>query len=272
MTSRRAVHTFVAFVLCAAPASAQTDSDRTPALAEPDFTLSALPTSLRLPAGQFAFRLTHRFARPIAAGSFGDFVSDFFGFDSSAQIGIEVRYGVAPGTQVLVHRTNDRAIQFYGQHQVHRQQDSMFVALDAFLAVEGANNFRQDYAQAAGAVVSHRFGEQGAVYVQPTFVRHVVPDDPEVEDEERDAFLLGVGGRVRLGLSKVYLVAEAAPRLSGYDNGVHHVSVGIERRAGGHVFQLNVSNSLGTTLRQLASGGPASSDWFIGFNLTRKFY
>jgi len=35
---------------------------------EPDFTLITLPTTLRLPQGKFAFRLTHRFSRSLADG------------------------------------------------------------------------------------------------------------------------------------------------------------------------------------------------------------
>src|SRR5262245_30031577 len=102
------------------PASAaQTQGEPDPDLkfnpGQPDFTLSALPTTLRLPSHKFVFRLTHRFTRPIASGSVGDFFADLFGFDSSSKVGLELRYGLRPGTQVSVHRTNDRAIQFLGQ-------------------------------------------------------------------------------------------------------------------------------------------------------------
>ena len=90
-------------LLIAAPAAAQTAAaapSNPPAqdpsvdlqvnVAQPDFTLSALPTTLRLPKGKFSFRLTHRFTRPIAEGDVGDFFADFFGFDSSARIGLEL--------------------------------------------------------------------------------------------------------------------------------------------------------------------------------------
>ncbi len=216
-----------------------------------DFTLGALPTTLRLPAGEFAFRLTHRFARPIAAGSAGDFFADFFGFDSSAQIGFEVRYGVLTGTQAAIDRTNNRAIQFLGQHQMLRQDDRRPLSADVVVAIEGANNFSEDFAPTIGGVVSHRLADRAVVYAQPLFVFHAEPDDPELTDR-RHAFVLGLGARLRLGASRTYVVVEAAPRLAGYDAGVDHVSVGIERRAGGHVFQFNISNALGTTFRQIA--------------------
>ena len=43
-----------------------------------------------------------------------------------------------------------------------------------------------------------------------------------------------------------------------------HLSVGIGKVVGGHAFQLNVSNSLGSTFGQVAQGG-SEDDWFIGF-------
>ena len=72
--------------------------------AEPDFTLIALPTSLRVPKFKSAFRVTHRFGRPLN-GDFGDVAGDLFGLDSGAQIGLEYRFGILPNGQIGVHRT-----------------------------------------------------------------------------------------------------------------------------------------------------------------------
>jgi hypothetical protein len=49
------------------------------------------------------------------------------------------------------------------------------------------------------------------------------------------------------------------------------MTFGIEKRAGGHSFQLNFSNDLGTTPAQVARGQQLDG-WFIGFNISRKFY
>ena len=49
-------------------------------------------------------------------------------------------------------------------------------------------------------------------------------------------------------------------------------SFGFEWRVGGHAFQLSFSNAHGTTPAQVARGQQGVRDWFIGFNLTRKFY
>ena len=50
------------------------------------------------------------------------------------------------------------------------------------------------------------------------------------------------------------------------------MSFGLEGRAGGHLFQLNVSNGFGTTLGQVASGAFSTDHWYIGFNMARKFF
>ena len=47
---------------------------------------------------------------------------------------------------------------------------------------------------------------------------------------------------------------------------------GIEKRLGGHSFQLNFSNSIGSTIGQMARGAGGNEDWYLGFNISRKFY
>lgn len=248
--------------------STEPDPDLRVNWAQPDFTLSALPTTLRMPAGKFTFRLTHRFARPIASGSAGDFFADFFGFDSSARVGFELRYGLRPGTQVALHRTNDRAIQVLGQHQLLNVHHRGAVTVDALFGVEGANNLSEEFSGTIGANIAHEFGERGAVYAQPIFVSNTNPATAGA----RNTTLLGLGARLRLGQSRAYVVVEAAPQIAGYREGVDHVAIGIEKRAGGHMFQFTIANSLGTTMRQIARGGPHRDDWFVGFNLTRRFF
>ena len=88
---------------------------------------------------------------------------------------------------------------------------------------------------------------------------------------DNNTLAVGFGARARLR-SAMYAVAEITPRLSGHDPGVSQISFGIEGRAGGHNFQINISNGAGTTLGQIASGAFNNDNWFIGFNLARKFF
>lgn len=234
---------------------------------QPDFTLAALPTTLRMPARKWAFRVTHRFTRPLGQGDFGDLASDFFGFDSGAQIGLEVRYGLLPGTQVGVHRTSDRTIELFAQHNVLNQRDGAPIGFDALVTVEGRNNFREQYQTGVGGVISRELARHVALYAEPVWVANTNRSGTG----PNGTMLLGLGGRLRIRPS-TYLVAEISPRLGGYDPGVDQVSFGIESRAGGHLFQINVSNGFGTTLGQIARGGISNDDWYIGFNIARKFF
>jgi hypothetical protein len=269
-TSTRLAFT-LAFALCsAAPLVAQ--SDATLHLAEPDFTLVNLPTSLRLPPLGAAFRVTHRFLRPLKCGACGEsLIEEAFGIDSGAVIGLEVRFGVVPGGEVAIHRARvDKSIQFLGQYGLARQSDVMPVELAALVSVEGTNNFRDEYSPVVGVILTRLFGERGAVHVEPLFVGNSNLFTAGTQDDS--TFMLGLGGRVRVTPS-VYLVGEVTPRLSGYKPGATLGSFAIEKRVGGHVFQLNFSNYFGgTTLRQIAQGAPNADQWYMGFNISRKFF
>lgn len=253
------------------PASPEPSEARVNA-SQPDFTLVALPTTLRVPLHKSAFRVTHRFTRPLGQGDFGDLASDFFALDSSGQIGLEYRFGIVPGGQVGIHRTNDRTIEFFGEYSLLQQGERWPLGVAAFASVDGTNNFRDTYSPALGAVISRELGRHGAVYVEPIWV-----NNSNIEDlvDDNDTFMVGVGGRFRVRPT-VYVVLEVTPRVAGFDPGTHQASFAIEKRVGGHSFQLNFSNGFGTTMGQIARGGPKAAngdtDWYMGFNISRKFF
>ena len=243
-------------------------SDRAVNPSQPDFTIIGLPTTLKIPRFASAFRVTHRFTRSLGSGDFGDLARDFFGFDSGAQIGLEYRFGILSGTQIGIHRTSDRTIQFFLQHHLVGQGRSP-VGVDVIATAEGTNNFRDRYSPAIGAVISRTLGRHGALYVHPIWVNNTNAFPSDLVNDN-DTVIFGVGGRLRV-LPTVYLVGEAVPR-AGYEPNTTHASFGIEKRAGGHSFQINFSNGFGTTLGQLAQGGNGSDNWYIGFNISRKFF
>jgi hypothetical protein len=118
------------------------DDDREVDPVEPDFVVVSVPTQARMPRGGWAFRVTHRFSRPLGDGSLGDLARDFFGFDSGGLIGLEMRHGIARATQVGVHRTSDRTIALFGQRDLRRAEDAPF-GFALYAAVEGLDNFTQ---------------------------------------------------------------------------------------------------------------------------------
>lgn len=252
------------------PAASQDDPDRDVNLAQPDFSLASLPTTLRVPRHKSAFRITHRFGRPLGAGDFGDLVGDLFGLDSGALIGLEYRFGIFRGAQVGIHRTSNKTIQFFGQYNLRNQRAGAPFGVDVYLSAEGTNNFRDSYSPGIGVLLSRELDSRAAVYIEPFWVNNTNAL-PDILVDDNDTVIVGFGARVRIRPT-VYAVFETAPRVTGFDPGVSHVSVGIEKRSGGHNFQLNVSNGFGTTLADIARGGLNRDDWYLGFNISRKFF
>jgi hypothetical protein len=236
-------------------------------LAEPDFRVLNLPSTLRLPVHGSSFQLTHRFNGNLRQGSFSENASNLFGLDQGAVVGFDYRFGVARHLQAAVYRTGlDKTVLFHGKYDAVRQGDSIPVSLSALVSVEGADNFQERYSPALGVVVSRMVADRLAVYATPVWVHNTAAS----VDIDRDTVFVGIGARVRVS-STVYLVGEVAPRVGGYSPDQPAFGFAIEKRAGGHLFQLNFNNGQGTTFAQLARGGFANS-LYLGFNLARKFF
>jgi hypothetical protein len=252
--------------------------------AEPDFEVVNLPTNLRAPRHKLSFRLTHRFARELGEGDFSDLVADLFGFDGGAQIGLGLRFGLFRGTQLGIYRTSDRTIQLFARQELLRQDGSP-VGLSLSASIEGLSNFGlsdpgieplHEFSPSLGIVLSRKLGTRGAVYVVPSWVGNTrtVPSAPGDDD---GTLVLGLGARLRLTRAMA-LVGEYHPRLAGYRGDLGSgdpdslATFGVEWTVGGHAFQINFSSTLGTTPAQVARGAQGLDGWFIGFNLSRKFY
>jgi hypothetical protein len=236
-------------------------------LAEPDYRVITLPTTMLLPRNGWSFDLTHRFAGNLANRSFADNLRSLFGIDDGATVGIEFRYAFVPRVQTAVFRTTfDRTIQIHGKYDAVRQSGPSPVSVSALLSVEGIDNFTEHYAPAAGVVVSRTVSDVFAMYVAPI----VVHNSAARIGDTRTTFQLGLGTRLRLRPT-VYVVGEVNPRLAGYQPGHPAFGFAIEKRAGGHMFQLNFTNTSSTTYAQVARGGFPES-LHLGFNLARKFF
>ena len=247
--------------------AAADDDDTAPVLAEPDFRVLNLPSTLRLPVHGSNFQLTHRFNGNLRRGTLGGNAGNLFGLDQGAAVGFEYRFGIARHLQAAVYRTAiDKTFQFYGKYDAFRQGGSSPVSLSALVSVEGADNFQERYSPGVGLVVSRTVADRLALYATPVWVHNTAA----LLNLDRDTFFVGVGGRVRVS-GTVYVVAEVAPRTGGYRPDEHAYGFGIEKRAGGHMFQLNFNNGQGTTFGQLARGGSPNS-LYLGFNLARKFF
>ena len=223
---------------------------------QPDFTLINLPTGLRLPQWKSAFRVTHRFTRPLGEGDFGNLAADFFGLDSGAVIGLEFRMGIVPGGQVGFYRTNDRTIQLSGQYDLKQQSDSFPLGLAAYFSIDGTNNFKDSYSPAVGLIVTREFKEHGALYFEPIWVNNTNQLPSELV-EDNSTFLIGLGGRIRIRPT-VYVVGEIVPRVDGFDPGSTAASFALEKRVGA-ANTCRDSATVGPRISWKASTFPAAS-------------
>ena len=250
------------------PAVQDDDPDRDPNDAQPDFYVATLNTNLRLPKGKMNFRLTHRFLRTLGEGDFDDLVARLFGLDGGAQIGLDLKYGLARGLDVGIYRTSDRTIQLQGRYNLMKDGNGP-IGLGLVANVDGTDNFSDEFSPGIAVVLSRELGDRGAIYLQPSYVGNT--NITTTEDDDDYTVMAGIGLRLRFARNS-YVFVEGSPRVSGFDPGVDMISFGFEQRYGGHVFQLNFSNGFATTLAQVARGGTGSDNWYLGFNLTRKFF
>jgi hypothetical protein len=256
---------------------------------ETELNVINVPTTLSLRRHQSYFRLTHRFARDLRRGSFGQLAEDLFSLDNGAIIGVEYRFGITGNLQAGIHRSMlSKTIQLFGKYDGWRQSDSMPVSVSFVASIEGLDNLQDNHQPAIVASVSRAVQDRLVLYATPGFVANTRAADfltghdddhgheiPGIEDDAHDdhehTLFLGLGGRLRLRPT-VFVSGEFTPRLAGHDPGRGMWGISIEKRtgSGGHTMQLNFTNSFGTTFGQLARGG-SDHDVYLGFNITRKF-
>ena len=257
---------------------------------EIELNLVNLPTTQSLARHKSYTRITHRFARDLGLGDFGDLAADLFSLDNGAVIGLEYRFGITNNLHAGLHRnTQNKTLQAFGRWDGLRQGHLPFGA-SVFASIEGLDNLQDGHQSAIGGVVSHTRGRAVAVYLSPTFVDNTREageltgighehDDVALADMPVDAhdgdhsehdgtLFLGIGGRVRL-LQSVFLVGEISPRLSGHDPGDAGWGLSLEKMTRGHTLALTLTNFFGTTPGQIARGG--TDALYLGFNITRKF-
>jgi len=173
------------------PASSSDDDDHAKLRPlEPDFVTINLPTTLPLPARGMSFHLTHRFNEDLRNDSFETQLSNVFGLDNGANIGLEFRYGVTKHLEAIVQRTSiGRTIQFSGKYDGWHQSASMPVGISAIVSIEGDNNFhntdggsRANFAPALGGVISRTLGDRLALYATPMWVHNTSTGSANTSD------------------------------------------------------------------------------------------
>ena len=258
------------------PAAAQTPPQDDPDLdvnfAQPDFTLVALPTTLRVPRHKSAFRVTHRFTPSAGRGRFRQ--------PRRGSVRPRQRRADRPRVSIRPHaRHADRLPPHVDSHdRVLRaargdgagRGDSRS-RFDALAIDRRHEQFpRQLLARRSARSSRGRSANTPRSTCEPIWVNNSNAAAVRARRRQRHRDR-GLGARLRVRPT-VYLVLEGAPRVAGYDPGSTQISFGLEKRSGGHMFQLTITNGFGTTMGQIARGASNTDDWHLGFSISRKFF
>ena len=229
--------------------------------------------------GVLHFVIAHRF------GTLSSGIYDLWGLDN-AQMRMALGYGITDRLAVGVARnTYQKTLEANVKARLLRQStgpEAIPISV-TWYSVAMANGLRvseedQPYpvsrrlSYVHQAVVARKMSEKLSLALVPSFVhRNFV----EESNDAHDLFLMGVGGRYKLG-----------PRFSV--NGEYHhfltqtfgdafspsLSLGVDIETGGHVFQLHITNARGMFERSFLAepaGCWADGDVYFGFNLSRVF-
>jgi len=227
-----------------------------------------LPTTTTPDKGDFLVRISHRFSDRVEEG-----LDDFFGLDSYANILISVGYGITDNLTVTVGRARTyKEYELSADWLVAEQGKTKGLPFSATVhgGVSLATSESPDEAKISAAVsLSRQFTRRFSFLVVPAFVTNA----NHWALAPQSTFSLGVGARYMI-FKEFSIIAEWTPALAGYKEIESGWGLGIEKRIGGHVFQLFVNNALGLTTAQFLPGGDLrlrDFDFRIGFNIFRTF-
>ena len=229
--------------------------------------------------GVLHFVIAHRF------GTLNSGIYDLWGLDN-AQMRMALDYGITDRLAVgMARNTYQKTLEANVKARLLRQStgpEAIPISV-TWYSVAMANGLRvseedQPYpvsrrlSYVHQTVVARKMSEKLSLALVPSFVHRNFVED---SNDAHDLFLMGVGGRYKLG-----------PRFSL--NGEYHhfltqtfgdafspsLSLGVDIETGGHVFQLHITNARGMFERSFLAepaGSWADGDVYFGFNLSRVF-
>lgn len=249
-----------------------------------------------LQKGMMDVRITHRFGDFINQGSFESAWTTFFGFETAADVAFGVEYGITNNLMIGLHRTKgagplksnmilNAKYKFLSQTKDNSMPLSMAVAGSVAVSTmwqstntQSLASFPRGFAHrmvySLQVHMARKFGDVFSLQISPTLVwRNLV--------EHYDNNALGsVSVCARIQVSKVMgILLDANLPFDGMRwsavNG-HRIPLGIgfEFDTGGHVFQINLTNSAGiepTDYIPYTQLNWAEGQFRIGFTISRAF-
>lgn len=227
--------------------------------------------------GVLDLRISHRFGF-ISGGAY-----ELFGLDqASMRIGVD--YGLTNRWMIGVGRsTFQKQYDGFTKFKLFRQAVSK---MPVTISVTGSimykslkfedptrtNYISSNFVYSSQLLLGRKFNESFSLQLMPTMIHYNLvagATDPN------DVFVLGAGGRIkiskRMSINAEYYYQLPAFQFEGTENSL---AIGFDIETGGHVFQLNFTNSTGMTERSFiteTTGKFLKGDIHFGFTISRVF-
>ncbi|MHB8055357.1 MAG: DUF5777 family beta-barrel protein [Candidatus Aminicenantales bacterium] len=235
-------------------------------------SLVNLPTSELPPPGRFSFRVSHRFYPSLREG-----VDALFGLDGPAAVWLGLGYGLTERIGLTLGRTNqgkevETAVRWRFLDQDVFPFEAALQAGVGWAAEKIDSRKRTDarhFKLNVQMILAKRLTDRVSVLVVPSLSTHT----DHWEENPQNTFAVGLGGRW-LVLNGLSLIAEWTPVFAGYAAASNGWGFGLEKKIGGHVFQVFVTNGTGLTPDLYLPGGDlrlSDGDLRLGFNIFRTF-
>ncbi|WP_373399118.1 DUF5777 family beta-barrel protein [Algoriphagus halophilus] len=223
--------------------------------------------------GNLEFIISHRFGR-INSGSYNLFGLD----DSNIRLGLE--YSILDRLTVGIGRNSlNKVYDSYVKGKILQQKTKgspvsitwvSDFSIYTLKRPELPMTFERRLRYVHQALVARKFNSILSIQFMPTYVhRNLVP----TENEGNDLLALGMAGKVSLS-KRVGITGEYYYRFGNDLPGYNSLGLGIEIETGGHVFQLQFTNSNEMTPSGFipsTTGNFFDGDIHFGFNISRSF-
>ena len=244
--------------------------------------------SVELPGkGDLQYSILHRF------GAFNqDFFYNFFGLDN-AQIRMTLDYSPTDWLNLgLGHSSFQKVYDAYGKVRLLRQSKGAVelpismvfysgIFIDGIRFQEDLSyEFTDRLAYTSELIIARKFNSNFSAEIVPTYTHFNFVEDA---DWSNDIFAVGLAARYKI--SKMHAISfeyvhqlnpneyldSETNEMTAFNNAL---SIGFDIETGGHVFQLFLTNSRGTSEPNVFAETPGSwldGDIHFGFNISRVF-
>lgn len=227
--------------------------------------------------GSLEFLIAHRFGR-LNSGAY-----ELFGLDN-ANVRFGLDYGLTDQLTVGFGRNSfEKTYDAFAKFAILRQQTgAVNIPISVTGFISGAINtlrpidpnteiaFSERLSYTYQLLVARKMNSNLSLQLMPTLVHFNIVS----EDRKNDLLALGLGGRYLI-TKRLSINAEYYYRFQDRDTeNFDALAIGIDLETGGHVFQLQFTNSRSMTEKGFireTTGGFFDGDIHFGFNITRTF-